>query len=499
MKQYNYLPAGLAAGALLGAFAFATHDFQKNRKLKKLPPGPPGHWLSGNFQEIDPKQPQMKLLEWSEKYGDIYTISIYSKPVVIINSEAGLREALVSKSNDFAGRPDCYRCSFMLQDLGEKDITFQDVSPKWSALKKCFVNAMKVAGENLEQLEKLTQENIEKMCDTFLAYEGKPFCPKAHIHETISSIMFTMLFGRNISKESLEQLYEMQRDIFLMATPLGNGIEIEAWPWLRYLNSPYYRIMKRGRATVNDWINREMGIWANDYDPDHPKCVFDNMKRMEGTSAYLNDNHLKGLSVDTMVGGVGTTQGSVACLLAVLGNYPEVQKKLQQEVDQCLGSRAPSVTDKERLHYTQATVLELMRILRVSGIAHKTMKDTSVCGIDIPAETECWMLYWSLHHNEDYFPESWTFNPDRFIDENGKFFSPEHPTRRRVFPFGAGRRMCAGEQIAKNRLFLIIAMLMQRLTIVPPEGKTLPSDPREYSFALALIPPPHEICVLPRK
>ena len=53
----------------------------------------------------------------------------------------------------------------------------------------------------------------------------------------------------------------MQRDIFLMATPLGNGIEIEAWPWLRYMNSPWFKVMKRARKNVNDWVGREMATW----------------------------------------------------------------------------------------------------------------------------------------------------------------------------------------------------------------------------------------------
>jgi len=500
MKQNNYLPAGLAAGALLGAVAMATRELQKQRKLKKLPPGPPGHWLSGNFKEIDQKQPLMSLLKWNEQYGDIYTMSIYSKPIVIINSEAGLREALVTKSNDFAGRPEAYRILYVMQDLGEGDMAFQDINPEWMVLKKCLINAFReVAGENLELLEILTQEYVAEMIDTFLAYEGKPFSPSDHIFTTISRIMFNMLFGRNITKESIDQLHEMRRGIFNLSSPLGNGNEIEAWPWLRFMNNPWFGVMKRARKNANEWIEREMATWKADYDPEHPRCVLDNMKRMKGTSEYINDNHLKAVTIDSIVGGVGTIQGSVISLLAFLGSYPEVQKKLQKEADEVLGSRPPTIRDKENMHYTQATLFELMRMNRGSGFPHKTMKDTSLCGFDIPKDTECWMLYWNLHFNEEYFPDAFKFIPDRFIDENGHFLPAEHQTRRRLLSFGAGRRICPGEKIAKDRLFLIIAMLMQRLTIVPPEGKTLPSDTRDFHFSITLNAPPYELCAIPRK
>ena len=64
----------------------------------------------------------------------------------------------------------------------------------------------------------------------------------------------------------------------------------------------------------------------------------------------------------------------------------------------------------------------------------------------------------------------------------------------RIFTFGAGKRFCPGEVLAKNRLFLFIACLLQKFTFLPTEGKTAPlHDPRTYRFKTTLHIDDYEI------
>ena len=60
-------------------------------------------------------------------------------------------------------------------------------------------------------------------------------------------------------------------------------------------------------------------------------------------------------------------------------------------------------------------------------------------------------------------------------------------------PFGLGRRVCLGEMLARERLFLFAACLLQSFTILPPEDVKVTSfDPREYQLGLILEPPPFQ-------
>ena len=51
----------------------------------------------------------------------------------------------------------------------------------------------------------------------------------------------------------------------------------------------------------------------------------------------------------------------------------------------------------------------------------------------------------------------------------------------RLLPFGAGRRVCIGEVLAKNRLFLIMSGIVQNFTFKPKSEAEKPDDdPRNY-------------------
>ena len=58
-----------------------------------------------------------------------------------------------------------------------------------------------------------------------------------------------------------------------------------------------------------------------------------------------------------------------------------------------------------------------------------------------------------------------------------------------VMAFGGGKRNCIGEALAKPRLFLLLASLVQRFKFVADEDHPLPSvDPRSCALSSTLVP-----------
>jgi len=55
---------------------------------------------------------------------------------------------------------------------------------------------------------------------------------------------------------------------------------------------------------------------------------------------------------------------------------------------------------------------------------------------------------WEMHHNEDYWPDSFEFDPERWTD-------PEKARRleKAYVPFSKGSRMCIGIKYVELRLF----------------------------------------------
>ena len=70
----------------------------------------------------------------------------------------------------------------------------------------------------------------------------------------------------------------------------------------------------------------------------------------------------------------------------------------------------------------------------------------------------------------------------------------------RLLPFGAGRLVCAGEVLAKNRMFLIMSGIVQNFTFKPKSETEKPDhDPRNYISGFVMNPKDYEVCAVARK
>ncbi|KAH0506704.1 Cytochrome P450 2K1 [Microtus ochrogaster] len=86
-----------------------------------------------------------------------------------------------------------------------------------------------------------------------------------------------------------------------------------------------------------------------------------------------------------------------------------------------------------------------------------------------------------------------TFNPTHFLSSKGRFIKKEA-----FMPFSVGRRMCAGEPLAKMELFLFFASLMQKFTFQPPPGVSHVDLDLTPDTGFTIQPKPHKICALLR-
>jgi hypothetical protein len=134
--------------------------------------------------------------------------------------------------------------------------------------------------------------------------------------------------------------------------------------------------------------------------------------------------------------------------------YPEVVQKAHEELDTVVGpDRMPNFDDA--LPYITAIVKEVLRWRPVTagGIPHAVIQDDEYMGYKIPKRATVIGNHWASHLDEDVYGDPYVFRPDRWIE------NPDLATS----PFGFGRRVCIGQHIAKNSIFINIARLCGRL------------------------------------
>uniref|UniRef100_A0A914UK66 Uncharacterized protein n=1 Tax=Plectus sambesii TaxID=2011161 RepID=A0A914UK66_9BILA len=171
-------------------------------------------------------------------------------------------------------------------------------------------------------------------------------------------------------------------------------------------------------------------------------------------------------------------------------HYPDVQEKVQYELDTIVGKdRQVEMADKPFLPYTSATVTEIQRFANIIPInqPRKVFEDTVINGYRIPGNTPVLAQIHTVLQDPKLFPQPERFNPDRFLDETKqKFINSEA-----VIPYGIGKRVCLGESLARTEIFLFFAALLQRFSFAAPKGQ--PISLQKPKFGINLMPENYEV------
>ncbi|KAF9077842.1 cytochrome P450 [Rhodocollybia butyracea] len=140
--------------------------------------------------------------------------------------------------------------------------------------------------------------------------------------------------------------------------------------------------------------------------------------------------------------------------------YPHIHRKLKEELEEVWvdKDRPMTYTALEKLPYLTAFIKEALRLS--IGVVHPLprvvgLSTPEIGGLKIPAGTIVGMSVKLLHMNPDVFPDPYTFNPDRWLDQD---------TNQRMLdlaPFSKGPRMC----LAWCELYLIFGNILRRLDL----------------------------------
>ena len=198
------------------------------------------------------------------------------------------------------------------------------------------------------------------------------------------------------------------------------------------------------------------------------------IEKSEGDSDLFSLQQLYGMLFDLWIAGQETTSNTLAWLFLYLVNRPEIQQKVHEELDKFVGSdRVVTMDDKSNLNYINAVIAETQRYCNLVpvNVFHRTTKDVNIYGYHIPKGTTITHQISSILKDDRYFSNPHEFNPERFLDKNGKFFSPPE-----LMPFGIGKRACLGEGLARMELFLFASNIFNQMKLGSPNGERIPEE-----------------------
>jgi cytochrome P450 len=171
---------------------------------------------------------------------------------------------------------------------------------------------------------------------------------------------------------------------------------------------------------------------------------------------------------DLWTGGLETVVTTVRWGILYMIHHPDIQTKIQQELDDKIGHKPIELGYRQQTPYFHATLDELQRIVNVLpwNIPHAVNTDVVICGHKIKSGLTIMPQIGCVNFDERLFPDPEQFIPTRFLDESGCYRPLSH-----FIPFGVGKRACLGESLARVELYLVFGALLQNFTFeVDPQG-----------------------------
>ncbi|XP_032047675.1 cytochrome P450 2C4-like isoform X2 [Aythya fuligula] len=404
----------------------------------KMPPGPAPLPILGNLLQVKPKDLAKTLEKLSEEYGPVFTVHLGSDPVVVLCGHDVVKEALIDRGDEFAARGRMPLGDRANEGLG---IIFSN-NEGWLHVRRFTLTTLRNFGMGKRSIEERIQEEAEHLLEELRKTKKMPFDPTFMLSCTVSNVICSVIFGKRYD-------YKDKKFLSLMNN----------------MNNIFEMLSSR---------------WGQE--KDNPNSSF----------------HLKNLittAFDLFTGGTETTSTTLRYGFLLLLKYPQIQEKVQEEIDRVVGrSRRPCVADRTQMPYTDAVAHEIQRFITLIplSIPHAVTKDIYFREHFIPKGTTIFPVLSSVLYNSKEFPNPHEFNPGHFLNENGTFRKSEL-----FMPFSAGKRICPGEGLARMEIFLFLTTILQNFTlkaVLKPEELSITPT----LSGLGNVPPFYQLCALPR-
>ncbi|XP_063771235.1 cytochrome P450 2K6-like isoform X2 [Pseudophryne corroboree] len=436
-------PVTIVLSAVVILLLTYVYNNQKQNS-KNFPPGPKPLPIIGNLHMIDKNKPINTCFEMSKKYGPVFCLHLGLLKMVVLSGYDTIKDALINHAEEFSDRP-------------VAPITF-----------------------------KLVKDN------------GKPFDNLTVINAAVANIIVALLLNRRFEYDDpdfLKLVYLVTNNIRLMGKPLA--LLYNFFPSVMDWLPGVHQTVIENLRTLHNFIRATFRKQKKELDVNDQRNLIDAFlaKQLEGkpeSTLYYHNDNLTALIADLFGAGMDTTTTTLRWGFLLMMKYPDIQKKVQNEIERVVGSAQPRVEHRIQMPYTDAVLHEIQRFgdILPGSAPHSTSQDVTFRGYFIPKGTLVLPFLASALRDAAYFEKPDEFYPEHFLTSEGQFKKNEA-----FIPFSMGKRSCAGQILAKMELFLFFTALLQNFTLQAPPGAQLDLSPE---LGATNAPQPYDTCAIPR-
>ncbi len=274
------------------------------------------------------------------------------------------------------------------------------------------------------------------------------------VHQVSFNILMRSLFDLKLSDQivaELNQIFTALQDFLLK--DINQPLQRLFYPFTGEKNT-HLKKAKRLRAIFAEIIEERQ---ASDNNYDDLLDMLLKSKYEDTGETMIHDQVIDELLI-LIFAGHETTANTLSWLLYLLSINEAVTQKLKNSLENT------TISECLNNEYLKATILEAMRLYPAAWMTERVaMADDAFGDISFPKNTIIIPFFFGLHRDKNLWTEAAKFDPERFMVD------AKVAKSRNYFPFGAGPRMCIGNNFALAEMAFFIFSFLQKFQIAPTE------------------------------
>ncbi|RDW58232.1 cytochrome P450-14 [Coleophoma cylindrospora] len=413
-------------------------------------------WYEFYYDVVQTGQYTFKIQQLHKEYGPIVRIS----PFELHIDDPEYYEVLYSRSSP----RDKYE--FFTQQFGNPLSGFGTVPHALHRLRRQPLNEF-FSKASISKLEPVLTTMTEKLCSRIDQYKGtgEPLSMR-HVYMCLTTDVIT-LYSMNRSWNHLDSYDFSPMWCKTIKATAEAGPMLKQFPWLfPIINSmPDWMLgaLNPGMLLLltfqRDIARQIQNIMDNpEEEGELPRTIFHALLK---SNLPVEEKSLKRLWQEGQIvvgAGADTTASVLSVTTFHILDNPDKLQKLKDELENAFPDRYAPVTlaVAEQLPYLTNIILEGLRLsYGISSRLQRVAPNETLQFHEwtIPPGTPVGMTSVMMHHNEDIFPDSYSFIPERWVDKS---------LQKYLVPFTKGSRQCIGINLARAELCLVLATVFRR-------------------------------------
>ena len=158
-----------------------------------------------------------------------------------------------------------------------------------------------------------------------------------------------------------------------------------------------------------------------------------------------------------LLAGHDTTALTLTYTWFLLSEHPEVERRVQAEIDDVVSDDRPTMEHVAEFEYVEWVIEEAMRLYPpVYTLFRTPTRPVELSGYDVPEGVSVMLPQWAVHRSDRFWDDPETFDPERWRPDR-----QDGRHRFTYFPFGGGPRHCIGKHLAMLEAQIIVATVAQ--------------------------------------